>query len=97
MEHKAYKVVYIKEILLNYYCNYLSLSSNLIYGIHCSYYSILISMCIENIFLVCWLHFWYYYSNVLPYIYCYYLKAFEYNKNTIELIFKRKTLIEIII
>ena len=38
MEHKAYKVVYIKEILLNYYCNYLSLSSNLIYGIHCSYY-----------------------------------------------------------
>ena len=48
MEHKAYKVVYIKEILLNYYCNYLSLSSNLIYGIHCSYYSILISMCIEN-------------------------------------------------
>ena len=21
MEHKAYKVVYIKEILLNYYCN----------------------------------------------------------------------------
>ena len=53
MEHKAYKVVYIKEILLNYYCNYLSLSSNLIYGIHCSYYSFLISLSIENIFIIC--------------------------------------------
>ena len=56
-------------ILLNNYCNYLSLSNNLIYGIHCSYYSFLISLSIENIFIICWLHFWYYYSNVLPYIY----------------------------
>jgi len=49
--------------------NYSSISSNLIYGIHCSYYSILISLSIENLFIICWLHFWYYYSNVLPYIY----------------------------
>ena len=41
------------------YCfiNYSSLSSNLIYGIHCSYYSILISLSIENLFLICRLHF----------------------------------------
>ena len=45
------------------------MSSNLIYGIHCSYYSILISLSIENLFLICWLHFWYYYSDFLPYIY----------------------------
>ena len=45
------------------------MSSNLIYGIHSSYYSILISLSIENLFILCWLHFWYYYSNVLPYIY----------------------------
>ena len=45
------------------------MSSNLIYGIHCSYYSILISLSIENLFLICWLHFWYYYSDILPYIY----------------------------
>ena len=55
--------------LLIVYYNYLSLSSNLIYGIHLSYYSILISLSIENIFIICWLHFWYYYSNVLPCIY----------------------------
>ena len=47
--------------------NYSSISSNLIYGIHCSYYSILISLSIENLFIICWLHCWY--SNVLPYIY----------------------------
>ena len=45
------------------------MSSNLIYGIHCSYYSILISLSIENLFLISWLHFWYYYSDILPYIY----------------------------
>ena len=54
---------------LIYYCNYLTLSSNLIYGIHYSYYSILISLSIENLFIICWLHLWYYYTNVLPYIY----------------------------
>ena len=63
-----YLLYYLKCCIL-YYCNYLSLSSNLIYGIHCSYYSILISLSIENLFLICWLHFWYYYSDILPYIY----------------------------
>ena len=33
--------------------NYSSLSSNLIYGIHYSYYSILISLSIENLFVIC--------------------------------------------
>ncbi len=39
------------------------------YGILCSYYSVLISFIIENVFLICWLHFSYYYSNVLTYMY----------------------------
>nr|YP_010729739.1 Cox3 [Calcarina hispida]WEF49979.1 Cox3 [Calcarina hispida] len=46
-----------------------SLSYNLIYGIHSSYYSILISLSIENLFIICWLHFWYYYTELLPYLY----------------------------
>ncbi len=61
-------LIYFRLFYIVYY-NYLSLSSNLIYGIHLSYYSILISLSIENIFIICWLHFWYYYSNVLPCIY----------------------------
>ena len=55
------------NIVMLFMSNYSSISSNLIYGIHCSYYSILISLSIENLFIICWLHFWY--SNVLPYIY----------------------------
>lgn len=42
---------------------------NLIYGIHCSYHSILISWFIEIIVNICWSHFRYYYSNVSPCIY----------------------------
>ena len=54
---------------INFYCLLLPLSTNLIYSIHCSYYSILIALSLLNLFIISRLHFWYYYLNVLPYIY----------------------------
>ena len=55
------------DIILSF--NYYLLSINLIYGIHSSYYSILIALSLFNLFLICRVHFWYYYLDVLPYIY----------------------------
>ncbi len=44
-------IVRIDEMLID--DNYILISNNLIYGIHCSYYSILISLSIENVFIIC--------------------------------------------
>ncbi len=57
-------------------CNNLSLSINLIYGIHSSYYSIIIALSIENLFIIIWVNFWYYYSTFIPFIFFYLLPCF---------------------
>ena len=45
----------INAIILSF--NYYLLSINLIYGIHSSYYSILIALSLFNLFLICRVHF----------------------------------------
>lgn len=67
--------------------NYQSISLNLIYGIHCSYYSLTISLALENLFILFFLHFWYVYSNVLPYIY------FSFNYSSYSTLFIITTLL----
>jgi hypothetical protein len=51
------------------YCNYLSLSNNLIYTIHHNHYPLLISLSIENLFIVFYILIQYSYSNILPLFY----------------------------
>jgi cytochrome c oxidase subunit 3 len=56
------------------HCNYLSLSNNLIYTIHHNHYPLLISLSIENLFLVFYILIQYSYSSILPlFVFLYHL------------------------
>ena len=62
-------IIKIERIFILLYCNYLSFSNNLIYTIHHNHYPLLISLSIENLFIVFYILIQYSYSNILALFY----------------------------